>query len=232
MHSQSGVSQAQLGYESFECRSKGSIWFHYGAIYPGLRLFPRVAVPRCSYRCRSREQAVRHPLSTTGSGGPSEGAVAVGEVGGLVVELRAHEAVPQDLQPAVAEGAQGGVVAFAAGDLSVVELPGPAGGAQRAERPLLDRVGQVAVAGQPGRHHQLRLARAAGDGGFAGVASKGVRRPELLGVVADLAGDPGGEAVTKPWEAEVDLAARQRLPQLVLLWLAGAAVSGRAQQQL
>src|SRR6266540_4820485 len=175
---------------------------------------------------------VRHPLSTMVSGCSAEGAVAVGEVGGLVVALPVHQAVPQDLQPAVAKRAQGGVVALAAGALGVVELRRPARQAQAAESPLLDGVGQVAVAGQAGRHDQLALAGAAGDGGLAGVACQRVRRPELLGMVADLAGDPGGEAVTKPWEAEVDLAARDRLPRLVLLWLAGAAVSGRAQQQL
>jgi hypothetical protein len=72
----------------------------------------------------------------------------------------------------------------------------------------LDGVGRVAVAGQPGGHDQLTSAGAAGDRGFAGIACQRVRRPELLGMVADLVGDPGGEAVSEPWEAEVDLAAR------------------------
>jgi hypothetical protein len=51
-------------------------------------------------------------------------------------------------------------------------------------------------------------------------------------MVADLAGDPGGEAVSEPWEAEVDLAARERLPRLVLPGLAGLAVSRGTHQQL
>jgi hypothetical protein len=51
-------------------------------------------------------------------------------------------------------------------------------------------------------------------------------------MVADLAGDPGGEAVSEPWEAELDLAAGERLPRLVLLGLAGLAGSRGAHQQL
>jgi hypothetical protein len=101
---------------------------------------------------------VRHPLATLGLGGFAEGAVAVGDVGGLVVKLPADEAMPQDLQPAVAERSQGGVVGLAAGALGVVELPRPARAAQAAEGPLLDGVGQVAVAGQPGGHDQLASA--------------------------------------------------------------------------
>ena len=140
---------------------------------------------------------MRHPLATSGSGGLAEGAVAVGEVGGLVVELAADEAVPQDLQPAVAQGPEGGVVAFAAGALGVVELSGPPGLAEAAEGPLLDGVGEVAVAGQPRGDDQLGLARAAGDGGFAGIALQRVRGGELLDVVADLARDPGGKTITQ-----------------------------------
>jgi hypothetical protein len=41
-----------LGYESFECRSGGSIWFYHRAIWPGLRLSLLVVVPRCSGLCR------------------------------------------------------------------------------------------------------------------------------------------------------------------------------------
>ena len=51
-------------------------------------------------------------------------------------------------------------------------------------------------------------------------------------MVADLAGDPGGEAVTEAGKAQVDLAARERLPQLVLSWLAGASMSRGTEQQL
>src|SRR6266536_61197 len=179
----------------------------------------------------SRTPSVRHPLSTSGSGSAAVGAVAVGDVGGLVVEHALVQAVPQHLQPVVAERAQGGVVGLAAGALGVIERPCPAGFAQRAERPLLDRGGQVAVAGQPAGHHQFGLAGAAGDGGFAGVACQRVRRLELFRVVADLVGDPGGEAVTKAGKAQVDLAARERLPQLVLWWGVGASLSRGAQQQ-
>jgi hypothetical protein len=51
-------------------------------------------------------------------------------------------------------------------------------------------------------------------------------------MVADLAGDPGGEAVTEAGEAQVDLAARERLPRFVLSWRAGAPMSSGAEQQL
>ena len=68
---------------------------------------------------------MRHPLSTTRSGGESEGAVAVGDVSAFVVPDLLAQAVPEDLQPAVAERAQGGVVPFTGADFPVVELAGP-----------------------------------------------------------------------------------------------------------
>src|ERR1700753_4407966 len=114
---------------------------------------------------------MRHPLSTTGSGGllelvgAAEGAVAVGDVDGFLVGGVPGQAVPEDLEPAVAQGAQSGVVFFPAVTLGVVELAGPAGGSQAGERPLLHGVGEVAVAGQPGRDDQFTLAGAAGERG-------------------------------------------------------------------
>src|SRR5207253_5205263 len=66
----------------------------------------------------------------------AEGPVAVGDVDGLVVGHVVGEAVPEDFEPAVAEGAQGRVVVLAAGALGVVELPGPGGAAQAGERPF------------------------------------------------------------------------------------------------
>src|SRR6266516_4481245 len=176
---------------------------------------------------------MRHPLSTTGSGGAAEGAVAVGDVDGLVVQLALAQAVPQDFQPAVAERSEGGMVGLAAPTLGVVELPGPAGLTQAAKRPLLDGAGEVAVAGQPAGDHQLAFAGAAGDRGLARVALQRVRRLVLADVVADLAGDPGGEAVTEAGKAQVDLAAREPLPLVQLLGsrLFGAAVAGGAKQQ-
>src|SRR5690242_2675475 len=97
---------------------------------------------------------MRHPLSTSGS--ESSCAVAVGRVGGLVVEGAQVQAVPQDFVPAVAEFAQGGMVGVAGGGLGVVELTGPGRAGQAAERPLLDGLAQMAVIGQ-----------AAGDGELA-----------------------------------------------------------------
>src|SRR5215207_6482934 len=166
---------------------------------------------------------VRRPCAGHGCGG---------DVGGLVVQLAADEAVPQDLQPAVAERAQGGVVAFAPAPLLVVELPRPPRARQAAERPLLDGVGQVTVAGLAGADHQLALARAAGDRRLARVALQGVRRAELLGMVADLAGHPGGKAVTEARKAQVDLAARDRAPRLFLTRLLGSPRAWGAKQQL
>jgi hypothetical protein len=43
-----------------------------------------------------------------------------------------------------------------------------------------------------------------------------VRRPILLEVVADFARDPGGEAVTQARHAQVDLAAGEGFPRLIL----------------
>src|SRR5207249_10351738 len=91
----------------------------------------------------------------------------------------------------------------------------PPGAGERAERPLLDGTGQVAVAGQSGGHHELAPAGAPGDRGLAPVALQRVRRGELRRVIADLTGDPGGETGTEARKAQVDLAVRDRLPRLV-----------------
>jgi hypothetical protein len=69
---------------------------------------------------------MRHPLSTPGrSGGVWEwlqGAVAVGGVDGFVVEGAVAQAVPETLEPAVAECAQGGVVGLAGGAFLVTSV--------------------------------------------------------------------------------------------------------------
>src|SRR6266508_5636494 len=180
--------------------------------------------------------AMRHPLSTTprsrGLRRTSEGPVAVGHVEGLVVRDAPVQAVPQDLEPAVPEGPERGVVALAPGPLGVVELPGPCGLLQAAERPLVHRVGEEPVAGEPARHHQLALAGAAGDRGPAGVALQRVRRGELLRMIADLTGHPGGETVTEARKAQVDLAARERLPHVFLSGLLVPSSSWLAEQEL
>src|SRR5262249_42383752 len=115
---------------------------------------------------------------------------------GLVVGDFVGEAVPEHLEPAVAEGPQGRVVILTAGALGVVELPGRCGAAEAGEGPLVHRVGEVAVAGQPVGDDQVALAGAAGDPGAPGIALQRVRRGELLDVLADLTGDPGGETAT------------------------------------
>ena len=124
-------------------------------------------------------------------------------MGGFVVANALAQAVPEDFEPAVAEGAQRPVVGLALPDLGVVELPGPPGAGQAAEGPLVQRVAEVAVVGQPAGDYELALTGLSGDRGASGVACQRVRRGELLGVVADLAGDPGGETVTQAGEAQV-----------------------------
>jgi hypothetical protein len=102
---------------------------------------------RCSGSCAptgrtNRPSPIGHPLSTTGSGGLAEGAVAVGDMDGLVAADALAQAMPA-LQPAVTQPSQGGVVGPAATALGVVELPGPAGAVEGAERRSLHRAGQL-----------------------------------------------------------------------------------------
>ena len=62
---------------------------------------------------------MRHPLPISRREG--QVLLSVGGVDLLVVRDAEAPAVPADFQPTVAEGAQGGVVAAAGGDLDVVE---------------------------------------------------------------------------------------------------------------
>jgi hypothetical protein len=172
---------------------------------------------------------MRHPLST--SRGGFEGSFAVAGVDVFVVVHAQAQAVPQDFEPAVAEGAQGGVVGFACGDLGVVELAGPGGAGQAAKGPLLDGFAEVAVVGQAAGDEEFAATGASGDGGAACVALQRVRRGELIPVLADLAGDPGGETITQARHAQVDLAARERLPRVGVLDGVVAAGAGGAEQQ-
>ena len=73
---------------------------------------------------------------------------AVGGVGGFVVVGALGQAVPEDFEPPVAQASQGGVVSLAGGDLGFVELAGPGGAVQAAERPLLDGLAEVPVVGR------------------------------------------------------------------------------------
>src|SRR5947209_3318174 len=118
----------------------------------------RRATAGCALRSRRRDPGDRPQVSgwppvETPSVNPllrsvSEGAVAVGLVGGLVVEDALGQAVPEDFQPAVAESAEGGVVTFARGDFLVVEFPGPCTGSEATEGPLVDGVAKVVVVRQ------------------------------------------------------------------------------------
>jgi hypothetical protein len=66
--------------------------------------------------------------------------VAVRGVDGVVVEDVAVEAAPEHFDPAAAERAQDGVLAFPGRPLLVVEGARPRGAAQAAEGPSLDGV--------------------------------------------------------------------------------------------
>ena len=112
---------------------------------------------------------MRHPLSTSGSRGFGEGAVAVGSVRALVIADAAGQAVPEDLEPTVAQRAESGVVAFPGGNLAVIELPGPAPLLQAAKHPLVHGVAEVSVVRQAAGDDEIALAGTAGD-----------RGPELL----------------------------------------------------
>jgi len=154
--------------------------------------------------------------SSCGFNYPSKRPVAVSDMNGFVVDDALAQAMPQDLEPAVAESAKRSVVRLALGAFAVVELPGPTGACEAAEGPALDCVPEEVVVSEAASDHELRLAGSASHRRLAGVALERVRRLELLGVISDLTGDPGGEAVTEARKAQVDLAARKALPPLVL----------------
>lgn len=175
---------------------------------------------------------MRHPLSTTSSGGVSEGSVAVGDVEVFVVEHVAGQAVPEDFEPAIGQGAQGGVVAFLGADFAVVELSGPAACGEAAEGPLVDRGAEVMVMGQAACDDEIALPGPAGDGCRSGVALQSGRFVELVDVFADLAGDPSCEAVTQAGEAQVDLPARERFSRIGVLDGVITPGAGSAKQQL
>jgi hypothetical protein len=175
---------------------------------------------------------MRHPLSTSGSGGVSKGPVAVGDVYGFVVEHALSQAVPQDFQPSVAQGPQGGVVALSGGDFAVVKLAGPAAVQQTAKRPLVNRGAEVMIVRQAAGDDEVTFLRPAGDRGGAGVALQTAGTVELVDVFADLARDPGGEQIPEPGHAQVDLTARERLARVGVLGGVIAPGAGPAEQQL
>lgn len=88
---------------------------------------------------------------------------------------------------------------------------------QAAECPLMDRGAQVAIVGQAAGDDEIALAGASGHGGLSRVALQGVRRRELLDMVADLARDPGGKTITQARHAQLDLAAREGVPRVGVL---------------
>ncbi len=107
---------------------------------------------------------MRHPLSTSGRLLERGCLSTVGGVDGFVIEHAFVQAVPQDFEPPVAQGAQRGVVGCSGGGLGVVEVPGSWGPGEAAERPLPGGFAGVAVAGQAaGDRGQLGADRAMRD---------------------------------------------------------------------
>ena len=84
--------------------------------------------------------------------------------GGFVVGGAVGEASVEDADEAVGQGSQGLVVGSAGCPVPVVIGPRPGRGGQGGEgRPLIDGVGQAAVAGVAGQHNPFRSG-GAGDG--------------------------------------------------------------------
>src|ERR1019366_992882 len=110
--------------------------------------------------------------------------------GGLVVAGAGFEAAVQDADEAVAELAQGGVVADVAAPQRVVVGAGSRRSAQGAERLLVQCVGQSLVVHVSGQDDFL-LARGPGDGAGAGVVLAGTGAVITGGVVAELCEHPG-----------------------------------------
>src|SRR6266568_63993 len=182
-------------------------------------------------RILAADRHMRHPLSTSCSGSWLEGLLPVANVNGLVVGDALHQAVPQDLQPPVRQSPQGGMMAFASADFGVVELTRPPRLGEAAKSPLVHGSAEVAVVGQTTGDDQFTAPGAAGDRCCSGVTLQSAGRFELLDVVSDFAGDPGGEDVPETGEAEIDVTARDRFSRIKLLRLFATAAAGRAQQQ-
>src|SRR5215207_4562400 len=75
---------------------------------------------------------------------------------------------------------------------------------ERAERPLVQRVAESAVAGVAGEHHPAG-AGGTSDRGCAGVVLAALGVGEPVRVVAELGQNPGAEDGAEPGLAEVDL---------------------------
>src|SRR5690606_16971992 len=123
-------------------------------------------------------------------------AVAPGEV--FVVELVAFEAGMEDADPAVGELAEGLAVALVPGSELVVVGAGAGGGGERAERPLLEGVGEASGSGVAG-HHDEGAARGSGDRGAAGEVLARLGGGEAGSVITELAQHPGAEDRPQSW---------------------------------
>jgi len=71
-------------------------------------------------------------------------------------------AVPEDFEPAVAQGAQRLMAGLADSDLGVVEVAGPGGLGEAAGRPLGDGFAEVAIVGRTAGAYELAAAASPG----------------------------------------------------------------------
>src|ERR1019366_403088 len=110
--------------------------------------------------------------------------------GCFVVAGAGFQAAVQDADEAVAELAQGGVVAEAAGALPVVVGTGSGGCGQRGAGLGVQGVGEPVVADEPGQDDFAAAGRA-GDGAGAGVVLAGLGGGVAAGCVPELGEHPG-----------------------------------------
>src|ERR1700738_3733689 len=116
---------------------------------------------------------------------------AAGPGGCFVVAGAGFQAAMQDADEAVAELAECGVVAEAAGALLVVVGAGSGGCGQRGEGLGVQGVGEPVVADEPGQDDFAAAGRA-GEGAGAGVVLAGLGGGVAAGRVSELGKQPGG----------------------------------------
>ena len=96
------------------------------------------------------------------------------------------------------------------GAVGVVEGSSAGAVRDRAERPLVDRVVETAVAHVTGQHCPF-LARRDGQWGGSGVVLARLSGGVAVRVVPELTEHPGAEYDTKSWQGAVDVGVRVRL---------------------
>ena len=130
------------------------------------------------------------------------------------------ETAVQDADEAVGKSAQCLVMRVAAGAVGRVIRTGAGRMRQGAEGPDVERIGETAVARDPGQDHQPG-SRSTGDRSAAGIAAS--RSGILIAgpVVTELRQDPGAEDHTKSGQTAQDLGVRVIFKSLGKLGLKG-----------